>query len=88
MNNVAFEKTMEIVRKQRDSKLLTTKARMNYLVSGSKYHATCFFSKICKSEIKTTHTLMHKPVYLGLPKLDISETNNVWVFLWLCKTKI
>ena len=45
MNNVAFGKTMEIVRKQRDSKLLTTKARMNYLVSGSKYHATCFFFK-------------------------------------------
>ena len=38
MNNVAFEKTMENVRKHRDIRLATTDRRRNYLVSQSNYH--------------------------------------------------
>ena len=41
MNNAVFgRKTMEIVRKHRDIKLVTTEARKNYLVSEPNYHTT------------------------------------------------
>ena len=46
MNNVAFGKTMEIVRKHRDIKSAKTKNRRNYLVSEPNYHATNFSQKI------------------------------------------
>ena len=45
MNNAVFGKTMEIVRKHRDIKLVTTEAKRNYLVSGSNCHSTKFFAK-------------------------------------------
>ena len=45
MNNVAFGKTMEIVRKHRDIKSAKTKNRRNYLVSEPNYHATKFFTE-------------------------------------------
>ena len=45
MNNAVFGKTMEIVRKHRDIKLVTTEAKRNYLVSGSNCHTTKFFAK-------------------------------------------
>ena len=43
MNNEAFGKTMKNVRKYRYIKLVTIKARKNYLVSEPKYHTTFFF---------------------------------------------
>ena len=42
MNNAAFGKTMENVRKYRDTNLVANEARRNYLVSEPKNH---FFSK-------------------------------------------
>ena len=41
---------MEKVRKHRDVKLVTSKARNNYLVSESNYHATIFFLKLYQAE--------------------------------------
>ena len=46
MNNEAFGKTMKNVRKHRYIKLVTIKARKNYLMSEPKYHTTFFFLKI------------------------------------------
>ena len=43
MNNAAFGKAMENVRKQRDIKFVITEARSNYLVSQPNYHKTTFF---------------------------------------------
>ena len=40
MNNAAFGKTTENVRKHRDIKLVTSERRRNYLVSVPNYHTT------------------------------------------------
>ena len=45
MYNAVFEKTMENLRKHRDIKLVTTKARRNYLVSAPNYYITIFFQQ-------------------------------------------
>ena len=45
MNNAAFGKTMENVRKHRDIKLATTETRRNFLVSEPNYHTTKFFTE-------------------------------------------
>ena len=43
MNDTAFGKTTENVRKHRDIKLVTTERRRNYLVSEPNDHTTEFF---------------------------------------------
>ena len=45
MNNSEFGKTMEIVRKHRDIKLVTTDVKRNKLVSEPNYHTTKRFSE-------------------------------------------
>ena len=75
MNNSVFGKTMEIVRRHRDIKLVTTDNRRNYLVSEPNYHTTKYFSENVlvirmKKKIRVT---MNKPVYLGLSILKISK---------------
>ena len=44
MNNAVFGKTIENVRKHKDIKLVTTKARRNYLVLKPNYHAAKNFA--------------------------------------------
>ena len=43
MNNVVFRKTMENVRKHRDTKLVTTDKRKNQLASEPNHHTTKYF---------------------------------------------
>ena len=75
MNNVVFGKTMENVRKHRDTKLETTNKRRNQLVSEPNYHATkCFSENLLTIEMKKIKVKMNKPVYLGLSILEISKT--------------
>ena len=75
MNNYAFGKTMENVRKQRDIKLITKYKRRNQLVSEPNYHTAKWFSEnLLPIEMKKTNAKMNKPVYLGLSILEISKT--------------
>ena len=74
MNNSAFGKTMENVRKHRNIKLVTTDKRRNYLVSERNYHKTKWFSEsFLATEMKKIKLKMNKPVYLGLSILEISK---------------
>ena len=67
-NNTVFGKTLENGRKH--IKLLTTEARMNYLVSEPNYHTTKIFtSNLVAIEIKRTRIRINKPVYLELSML-------------------
>ena len=75
MNNVAFGKTMENVKKHRDIKLVTTNKRRNQLVSEPNYHTTKKFSEnLLAIEMKKIKLNMNKPVNFGLSILEISKT--------------
>ena len=74
MNNAAFGKTMENVRKHRDINLVTTDKRRNYLVSEPNYHTKKWFSEcLLAIEMKKIKVKMNKPVYLGMSILEISK---------------
>ena len=45
MNNALFGKIMKNVRKNGNSKLVTTERRRNYLVSKPNYHTIKFFTE-------------------------------------------
>ena len=74
INKVVFGKTMENVRKHRGNKLVIRGRRSIYLVSKPNYHTTKFFTEYLLAwKMKKTHTLMKKPVYLGLSMLELSK---------------
>ena len=67
-----MEKTMENVRKYRDSKCVTTERRRNFLVSEPNYYTTKSFTEnILVIEMKKNQILMDN---LGLSILDLSKT--------------
>ena len=69
INNSVFGKTMENVRKHGDIK---SDKRRNQLVSEPNYHAKKWFSEhLLAIEMKKIKVKMNKPVYLGLPILEI-----------------
>ena len=75
MNNSAFVKTMENIKKDRDGELVTTEKRGHCLVPESNYHTTKTFSKnLLAIEMKKSKILMNEPVYLGLSLLELSKT--------------
>ena len=75
INNSDFGKTMEHVRKHRDIRLIATDKRRNQLISEPNYHAAKYYSEnLIGIEMKKIKVKMNKPVYLGLPILDISKT--------------
>ena len=67
INNALFGKTMENVRKHRDIKLVTTERRRNY------YNVRFFTKSLLDIQMKKTEILMNKPVYLGLPILELCK---------------
>ena len=75
MNNAVFGKTMEIVRKYSDIKLVTPERRRNYLVSEPNCHTVVFFTEnLLAIEIRKTQILTNRLVYLVLWILDLCET--------------
>ena len=75
MNNSVFGKTIENVRKHRYIKLVTTEERRIKLVSETNYHTIKQFSEnLLAIEMKKAKVKMNKPLYLGMPILDISKT--------------
>ena len=74
MNNAVFGKTMESVRKHRDIKLVITDKKRSKLVSEPNYHTMNYISEdLSIIEMKITKVKMNKPIYLGLPILEISN---------------
>ena len=74
MNNAVFGKTMENLKKHRDTKLVRTERRRNYLVSEPNHHTTKFFTENSLAiEMKKTEILMNKPDCLGLSILELSK---------------
>ena len=75
MNNTVFGKTIENVRKHRDTKLAATDKRRNQLASEPNYHTTKYFSEnLIAIEMKKTKVKINKLIYLSMSILDISKT--------------
>ena len=65
---------MENVRNHRDIKLITSAKRRKRLVSELNYHSHKKFSDhLMAIEMKKIRVKMTKPLYLGMPILDISK---------------
>ena len=70
-----LKKIMENLRKQRNTKDVTTERRGNYLVSEQSYRATIFLKEnLLAIEMVKSQTVMYKPVYAALSILDLSRT--------------
>ena len=68
MNNAVFGKSMENVRKHRNTKhqIATIKRRRNNLVSEPSYHTTKFFTEnLLVIDTRKTGILMNKPIHIG-----------------------
>ena len=74
MNNAAFGKTMENIRKPRDIKLVTTDKKRSKLVSEPNYHTMNYISEdLSIIEMNKTKVKMNNPIYLRLSILDVSK---------------
>ena len=74
MNNSVFGKTMENIRKQRHTKLVTTDKKRSKLVSEPNSHTVHLISEdLSIVEKKKTKVKMKRPIYLGLSILEISK---------------
>ena len=74
MNNSVFGKTMENIRKHRDTKLVTTDKKRSKLVSEPNYHTIYLISEdLSITEMKKTKVKMSKPIYLGSSILEVSK---------------
>ena len=74
MHNYVFGKTVDSLRKHRNTKIATADEKRNKLVSQSNYHTTKYFSEnLLAIEMKKTKVKMNKLVYLGMSILDISK---------------
>ena len=73
MNNAVFGKTIENVRQHRDITLVAAESRRNYSLTKPNYLTTKFFMEnLLTIKLKKKQVHMNKPVYWGLPILDLS----------------
>ena len=73
MNNAVFGKTVENVRKHRET-LVKTDHKRNKLVSEPNYHTVKLISEnLSIIEMKKVKVKMKKPIYLGLSILEFSK---------------
>ena len=71
INNAVFGKTIENVRKHRDTKLVTAERRRIYLVQEPNYCTTKYSTEhLLAIEMKKTVILTNKPACLGLSILE------------------
>ena len=89
LNKSTFAKTMESVKKNpRDSKLVTTEKRRNYLLSEPSYHSTKFFTEnLLTIKRGKTQIIKNKLVYLDLSVLELRKI-VMYEFLYDCETEI
>ena len=74
MNNAVFEKVMENVRAHRDTELVPTEKRRNYLVSEWNYHTIKFFTEnLLPIEMNKTQIFINRPIYLVLSISQLSK---------------
>ena len=74
INNSAFGKTIENVRKQREIKLIVTDERRKKLVSEPNYAScTAFSDHLMAVEMRKTRVLIDKPILVGQAILDKSK---------------
>ena len=75
MNNSAFGKTMENIRKRTDIKLATTEEQVEkYIYKPNYVHRTTFSDNLVAIHMARTKLYFNKPVYLGMCILDLSKT--------------
>ena len=73
-NNSVYGKTMEIVRKHRDIRLVKSDKKRNILASEPNYHSTkCISEDLLIMEMKKREIYMNKPIYFGQAILYISK---------------
>ena len=87
MNNAVLGKGMENLKEHRNTKLVTTERRRNYLLSEPNYYTTKFFAEnLLAIEMRKTEILMNKPVYL---ELSISELSKILMYeFWYDHVKL
>ena len=74
INNAAFGKTMENVRKHRDIKLVRTDKKRNKLVSEANYQKMKLIDdNLAIIKMRKVKVKMNKPIYLGLSILELSK---------------
>ena len=75
MNNSVFGKTMEIIRKRVDVRLMTDEKKLLKMVSKPTYVSSKIFNEnlVAVHKIKETLTL-NRPAYIGMCILDLSKT--------------
>ena len=73
MSKAVFGKVVENVRKHRDIKLVTTVAKINYLVSEPNCHTT---KMLWENLLGKGMKKKQQPVYLALSILELSKRNN------------
>ena len=75
INNPVFGKTVNNVRKHRNTKIVTKERRKKLFNIRTKLsHYKIFTEKLLPIAMRKPQKLMNKPVYLGLSILDLSKT--------------